>query len=1242
MPCEVEKFAKYLIDNKINTKLTNSIQELVDNNQLVLGSEEIVTQLGDRGPDNEISYWSIKQRVADEVQRIQDEYVGTDKTLRIEGRGDYRVASVFQRGMSIVIVPTKGEYKEIVLPLGSELKDTQVELDPDNLKRGALRSNEGIKRVLAQLVEMSNVSPKYVEYYNNIINNINPEFIPKLKLYVDTEANKNFGQLQMGKSAIAVEAKRGITYNNEMTAAEVYVHELIHAITAYAITESDKHPESYKIVRQIEHMRDRASKLIKWQDLLPEQSLDAAKEEETAKKRWKYMFESKNGLHEFIAHGVTNPRVVEKLRAIPMEEKTEYKTLLDKVLGLFQKLVDWATGTMNNPSKYQHEALLQLTFDLMEFNNKAVNKTEREAKTESKVLRLIEKGNIKIANAIKYFEDKAEEGSIEPPPVNGTKWEYSKWMARWIHKLVLRKDQKGMRELVMYVFGAKPEGMLRNILRDMSNPDELEREIEFLAMQSNNIDRARGLTTDQTRKMINLEFNKELTSTEKEAITLVLLDTDVESLGMRGTKLAELLEDSKKLGVEIEKMKNIVGRLDRDNANWNIIQAKGLGYYLATHKAGIAQNLSANNIAAGVLSGRRRVPDPELVKAIDKLATLEGLKHTPKEAKDLVAKLVRKEKKGVGYVLDLHKGIKQRSKDKLFNTDVHMIKGYTKEIFDDTIGIAVRTVADEEVMKREGYTLVKVLSKSKTDGSTEPMAVYRSKYMASNTYNRHAMRLTDRKGRGTTLTDIGYAGNTELAKKRAKLDKRRMDRVLAKTAKAMQEGKYDPTAVEDWVTPVLDTHGNVIDYRYMASKENKKEWLHQDTSMDEVLGKTLASIDDKLKTEDVNNAVLDIILDDMKKNYIEGESRGKNQQFYMKIEENSPNETVREIYRILPHNIKTAIKMSDKGYIAVRRDMLHYYFGFRETSLTDMEWIDKHFPGAVKQAIKFAEHIWKELVKISKVDIVIRTPIVLIENIISNFMYSVIAGRNPIIVFKKSIDNTRYMRDYLNKVELIDRMIIDETKTGKKNPKIKMLQEELKNNPLHELMEEGMYQAVIEDVSRQDFKSSNRLARSMDEKMAGMPSFIKDGAHWLFLSEKTPVFKFMTIATQYSDFVARATEYQLLLEKGVSKTKAKRVILDAFVNYNKPASSFEEYLNSMGFIMFTKYAKRIQRSIFKNIREKPLNIFLSAGMQEMLGDVSDIYDQSLLVRNYSMLGVHPFDHVKRAITPSALEAVGAL
>jgi hypothetical protein len=339
--------------------------------------------------------------------------------------------------------------------------------------------------------------------------------------------------------------------------------------------------------------------------------------------------------------------------------------------------------------------------------------------------------------------------------------------------------------------------------------------------------------------------------------------------------------------------------------------------------------------------------------------------------------------------------------------------------------------------------------------------------------------------------------------------------------------------------------------------------------------------------------------------------------------------------------------------------MYYNYFGYRNISLADAPII-RLSPNMIKTIIRSIESFWMDIVSISKVDIIIRTPIVFFGNIISNVLYAIIMGEDPIRVLKMTFDNMKSVLKYTKIQKEITALEIQAKVTGKVPLALTRLRAEQERNPAHELMEAGMYQAIVDDINKSDRRSTNDLARKVQGVTKHVPQFIKNGVNWLYLNENTSYFEVVTKATQMSDFVSRLTVYQLGLEKAGAKMGAKRrnemlntpvkdskvkqdliwKVLDVYINYGKPDSPFENYLNQMGFVMFTKYAKRIQRAIVRSGKEKPVNIILSAILQEAFLDVDDIWDQHPLVRSYTNYDQDMLEHVTRALMPSTLQAVG--
>lgn len=1138
--------------------------------------------------------------------------------------------------------------------LGSSPAANAANLAYKNLGKTVHRSTEKMLELATALrsLDKDTISDEYFSYATAVIQNIDPMLLPKINVLINTKAAKMGGTVNLDTKTMKLAvSNKPKTAGNQMSAVEMYLHELIHAFTGFAVESKFAATEARPIIRKIEHLKRLAREHVKIEDFLPDVSLDAVEELKHATNTYNYIFNnSKTGLHEFIAHSLSNPKLMEKLKVVTVNDKelqVEPMSLLDTIIKYASNLVNIVLGkyTFGSMEHTVFDELTALTFNLAEYNNKALKRRKDPTSLSEKIYSLIDVGNKKGEIIQVKLEQFFDQMKVAPLPKNATKLETAMWLARYLPKLIGDSKMRPFLNLVLSTLGMKPEAFLQNVIRDVSTPDDLERMIEQLGLDSDKIDNVRETIAVSAKESIMKQFKTKLSRAELNTLTLIGLDTDMSSIfdSYTPAEIQTLLTDDAELSKAIHSATTEIAHKDRANLQWYTNQANGLGYYMATHKAGIAQNLNAHNIASLNFT-RKKVgrPDKALVASIDKLATLYAIKYSPKQAKEVFSDLFKREPEGIAHFMSFHTGFKNESAKELFKNKVLMIKGYSKEIFDDSVSIVIKPVAMAEEMNNDGYELIEELPKAAGDTSKHVMGVYRSKRFVSQNYNRAATRITNLAKRGTTLTAARFKGNEAMAAKQAQLDIQKMNIAQRAIVDQMQLGVYDPKQ-DMGLVPVLNDSGKVVDYRYIMSKSRKRVLLEQDIDGAQVLSRMFASNYDKMNTKEQNDNVLAVIEADMKDNYIPGETLGRNNAEYIRISPTSPIEKVAELYKILPDNMKQAIANSDNGYIAVRRDMLHNYFGFRNMSI-----MDTMFGGLLPKewhiAFKFVEKLWQEIISITKVDIVIRTPAVFIGNVISNLMYSIQTGNSPIKVLKRTLDNARNIREYINIEKEIATLELAKKSgnyAGMDIKKIASLKESLSRNPLHPLMKTGMYQAIIEDVSMSDFKSNNRVSQWIDKKTEGVPEFVRNGAHWLYLSERTSFFRYMTQATQYSDLAARATEYQFLLEKGIPEEQARITVLDAFINYNKPSTALEQWANDMGLVMFTKYFKRIQRVIKNGITKHPVSFILSLLAQEGLMDISDVTDSSLMSKNYGAISQNMVDELVRAVTPSLAEAAYA-
>jgi hypothetical protein len=160
--------------------------------------------------------------------------------------------------------------------------------------------------------------------------------------------------------------------------------------------------------------------------------------------------------------------------------------------------------------------------------------------------------------------------------------------------------------------------------------------------------------------------------------------------------------------------------------------------------------------------------------------------------------------------------------------------------------------------------------------------------------------------------------------------------------------------------------------------------------------------------------------------------------------------------------------------------------------------------------------------------------------------------------------------------------------------------------------------------------------------MKGLPKIIRNGVSFALLDNRTGYFKFMSNATQYSDFVARFAQLQLYKRRGMDTKTAINRIKDEFINYSRPNSKLVEWGNQVGLIMFSKYYIRIQRFLHAALSETPVRTaagIAGIGALDAAGiDIADPYDSSLMSKNPLGMLKDPWELAGTALTPGLLTA----
>ncbi len=1162
----------------------------------------------------------------------------------------------------------------------------------------------------------------------SLISKMKPEFFNKLDLYIRDRMSESKGMYRSTRIDLEVNNKPK-DIGNRQSEASVYMEEIVHAMTASAIHANTL--ESRKLKRRLSNIIESTRKQVTWEKFLPETSIDIQKEEAEAKRLYKYIFSGKNADFEFIAKALTVPEVITAFKDIKVAERSTKKRLLDYVNDFFDIVLSIIRGTYESEkkSKNTHEALTNLAFTLGEINVRKNRDIKERGGFLTKAFEILQGVDDQAAFLVGLGKDKVlgDATSKELGPVPEGMYARTKYIASFIGLSIVNPTYTKAMGVIADAYGIKANNTLREIIGGLFQSDGTQRAAEFLGMQSGYIDKLRNNQIDLVLTNTLSEFDPDtvVTKEQEEALTEVIADTDLSSIfgkdsvaktgeisstSFDNKTLRELLTNNTTLDRLIKNTKRALKDLDPAHYNWHSNQATGLGIYMAKHSGTPEQNLNAENIARGIHSSHRKKPNKDVVAAIDELATLVAIKNTNQNQRNAVAELMLNDWKGVQHVADVVEGFKKNSEQAVFKgRKTNKIKGYTREVFDDTIVMEIATVDDRAKMEAQGFKYKGTLGARAGDVRNKTMALYVTDTASRPDRLRGATRLNQVTSKGTTITDISYKDgegfSTKVMQERAKRDIQNIERAAIKRARKMEEGEYDFKETIFGVVPIINDDGKVLDYRYMMNKETKKELLNQDTRISEVMGRSFGTILDKEASKEHNSKVLDLIKKDMEESWSAGTRGNDGLVEYTLIGPQSRNPEMRNLFYMLPNEFQEYIKNRADKTLAVRTDLLFLYFGYSNLSITDFPGLKKVTPQFLIKVLKFAEMMWMEMIKIVKGNILLKTPTVLISNIFSNIIYGVMRGYDPITIMKMYIESYRDITEYNTNVKKIqeltnnersisvalNRDILSSARKSELKRELTRTRNELeatkrrtKDSPIDELVQLGLDQNV-EDTTNNNDRDSNRLTSYMDDKLQYAPELVRDGLDIMFLTRRTTFYKVANEFLETSDLIARDVQNRLEKENELKWANGKKILpdwwlekqeegyptkvyfsakereiflaealmrrqydlIEDFVNYSKPSSRFEEYMNKIGLLMFTKYVKRIQRIILKASGRGPIKTAVGVLGLGFLGGLPNIHEQSFLMKDWygDSLGpgnvfpiYGPIDQFMNFITPALLKS----
>lgn len=777
-------------------------------------------------------------------------------------------------------------------------------------------------------------------------------------------------------------------------------------------------------------------------------------------------------------------------------------------------------------------------------------------------------------------------------------------------------------------------GTVAELVNEFIGSNETNSTIHTLLTQKNMAaDRARQIIREMVPGMIEKTFVS-LNQTEKEAIQRVVANTDMAYLFANGYDLArlnEFLTNPTELAKEIASIESQLQTAGAQNAPFYIKSAYGLAKQMVHGVSPLAYQLpNAAAIARLIGTGRVRPNDATVntvTQLVDTMASLAALKELSQTDIATVSNLINREmtkgepnNNGMTFTLKYYSSLQGAELAKSGqNQALAGIKGFTPTLSDPNKKVIIASIKDEPSLSRRGYTRGAQVARDPQDTNKEPMYYYQSNNGGEPRWIAGVMStLQNTVGGVNPITGRTVNGAMTPGVWRATEKNNLSTRKRSSIDNLFDANAPMPTGNNSYMQPVLNRAGSIMGYSYQMPRANKEAHLDVDNDFTKVIGAWEGRIAEEIQAARYN----EMLLQRLHEMYVKDAREGRAYQ-YITMDENSTDHQLKEIYELMPIEMKEqAKKIWPDGKIKVRKDLLNNAFGYREPSVLNM-WTgqtgySKEFQKAftsiaetflgknAARYLRLGERGLMEFVKEMKDWIVVRSVVVSAANILSNMVHLATVGVSPVTMAKDMSTAVLAAEEYRRNEKLINEY--SHYLAVNHNPKmadeyqrkISELKDSQARNPVADLIKAGLLPTIAEDLGQQDsYSLKDKLLNKMDEYTSGIPDSVKRVAKEVTLSRDSNVYFLLNRSIQYGDFVAKYSLYKHLITRKsnpMDKDSALNRVMDEFVNYDVLPSRTRFYLDAIGLTWFLNYKIRIQKIILRTIRENPLRaLFLMFG-----------------------------------------------
>ena len=990
--------------------------------------------------------------------------------------------------------------------------------------------------------------------------------------------------------------------------SEVFLHEVNHLMSSHVFK------NNRKLRALMENLRDSAvDSGVTYKLFLEGIKNPTANEIAIAKMKFEYTFDKTANPEEFYAYATTNEQVYNAIKNVkittPLIKQLEMdpnkKEPLKKVLNKLIEIVNSQWRMLTGRGVLGGKMITDMVLTIAKLDADATiarrNKTEAPAGITDYAKGKINQLDSILEPVIKQADMWSEKFSAK---------QSAKWLANHIKRVPLLND---------LVETGISQYLWRMVTQDTTTTDVADMYMVFRHAKQK-VEKHTADIRNGVKKVVT-DLYADVDEGTKKAVAKIVLEGDLAQFTV--AELKEYLENSEKRDADIAQMEF---ELNTDEATMK--QINGLVEYLLTGVTTVHnQQINANNIVSELFKSKKKYTNAnkEVVKLVDKLVSLKVLQKSDKTQVELLSKL---DEDTLDKTIQMYRGyIDNMRDDATLGAYDPIPKGYTRP--EDGL-TKYELIPEEEIEAQQSIRMKWV----ETDEyvTVEGKRYYLMTGMVKSVgFNEGAIGLISHTTEGIPVSSL-IRKNNELAGKVGLMD----GELRRKTKKIIEAiNNQDPDVIAQFklgvgqsLVPVYDHQYRIVDYRIQLTKLEKEIHLpDRKTELSDLMSHTFSRSIKTSLTATQNKRVVDTIIQHSAVGVLQKPDE------YVLVEEYTEEDKMNGVKRekrhdrweYLPDHTKDYIyqKLGNKS-IPIHKDFVELMTGEKDVTIGNFAkfGVDlKKYPVA-KARLMALESYLAEILGYVKNAMVVLNSDVLLGNQTSNAVVAMTHGIDPITYTKKFKERWNQLNEYNEKTQQLAELEVKQMAGENVANRMKQLKRQLEGNVWDELVKDGQYTALVEDINIEN-QSEGQIYTMVNDyiEKKNWSGAVKTLRNMLYIDRTSALYGSMLKTVHYGDAITRQIIKEELEKKEIKKNgsmtpKAEREILNyldqLLVNYGYTMNRWVSYMERIGGLFFMKYYLSQAKAIMSMTRRNPVMTALTQGTQRLTGlDFQDPIDTYL-------------------------------